>query len=115
MAKKIKKELTIKERKEKYLSELLDIFSTVDTNKRKVLFAHLDNLAYMKAKLEILQDMIDEDGLVEVYQNGENQYGTKPSTALKAYNDTIKSYNTLYKEVAPYIPLEQRESKFSKL
>lgn len=115
MAKKIVKELTEKERKEKYLKELQDIFSGVDGNKKKVLFAHLDNLAYMKVKLERLQDMIDEDGLVEVYQNGENQYGTKPSTALKAYNDTIKSYNTLYKEIAPYIPLEQRESKLARL
>lgn len=115
MVKKIKKELTEKERKEVYLKELIDIFKSVDSNKKKVLYAHLDNLAYMKVKLEILQDKIDEDGLVEVYQNGENQYGTKPSTALKAYNDTIKSYNTLYKEIAPYIPLEQRESKLSML
>lgn len=115
MAKKILKDLTENEKKAKYLKELQDIFSGVDGNKKKVLFAHLDNLSYMKVKLEALQKLIDRDGLIETYQNGENQYGTKPSTALKAYNDTIKSYNTLYKEIAPFIPLEQRESKLSML
>lgn len=115
MAKKITEEMTQKEKKEKYLKELQEIFKGIDGNKKKVLFGHLDNLAYMKVKLELLQEMIDEDGLVEVYQNGENQYGYKPSTALRAYNDTIKSYNALYKEISPYIPQEQRESKLSKL
>ncbi len=109
------KVLTEKEKKAKYLRELQKIFKGVDANKKRVLQAHLDNIAYMKAKLETLQEMIDAEGLVEVYQNGENQYGTKPSTAVKAYNDIVRSYNTLYKEIAPFIPLAQRESKLSML
>ena len=46
------KVLTEKEKKAKYLRELQKIFKGVDANKKKVLYAHLDNIAYMKAKLE---------------------------------------------------------------
>ena len=60
MAKKITKEMTQKEKKEKYLKELQEIFKGIDGNKKKVLFGHLDNLAYMKVKLELLQEMIDD-------------------------------------------------------
>lgn len=100
---------------DKYLNELKKMFQIVGVNKFKMLEPHLRNIAFMKAKLEELEVMIEEDGLVETYQNGENQFGKKPSTAVKTYNDIIKSFVNETKFVESYLPADSKESKLSML
>ena len=115
MAKKLSKEITPLERKELYLKELIEIYSVLDKNKQTLLYPHLENIAYMKVKLEELQKMIDETGLVETYMNGANQYGMKPSAAVKAYNDLNRSFIAETKFVESYLPVEKKESKLASL
>ena len=92
MAKKLKVK-TKEERIQEYLTELLDIFSVLDENKFTLVKPHIEQIAYMMVQLEELQGMIDETGLVERYQNGENQFGrvgkswTPLSTAQHRYDN----------------------------
>lgn len=103
------------DRKAIYLKELTDTYSALDENKRILLKPHLEQMAFMRVKLELLQEKINETGVIEEYQNGENQYGMKISAALKSYNDTIKSYIAETKFVESYLPAEKRVSKLSAL
>lgn len=115
MAKKLTKVKSKEERIADYLSELLEIYSVLDENKFTLIKPHLEQIAYMKVQLEELQKMIDETGLVERYQNGENQFGMKPSAAVKAYNDIIRSFSGETKFVETYLPAEKKVSKLSAL
>lgn len=115
MAKKLEKVKTKEERIQDYLTELLEIYSLLDENKFTLVKPHLEQIAYMKVQLEELQIMIDETGLVERYQNGENQFGMKPSAAVKAYNDIIRSFSAETKFVESYLPAVKKVSKLSML
>lgn len=115
MGRKKLEDLTEKERKEKYLKELKEMFSVLDENKRRIIYPHLDRIAYLKVKLESLEDIIDEQGLIDKYQNGENQWGYKPSAAVKTYNDLNKSFISETKFVEPYLPASTKVSKLSML
>ena len=58
----------------------------------------------MGVTLEDLQEIIAEQGPVEAYQNGANQYGMKQSAALQSYNTLIKNYATVLKNLATWLP-----------
>lgn len=68
----------------------------------------IDNLAFMRASLMELRDDIREHGMVEEYQNGENQHGLKDSSYLKAYNNVLKSYNSTWRQLLALIPKKDR-------
>lgn len=73
-------------------------FSDLDNEKKKDIVNNLiDNIAFMTVTLQDLQQIINEVGCVEEYQNGENQRGFKESTAVRVYNSLIKNYNTVVK------------------
>lgn len=115
MPKKNVIELTEKERVNHYLTELLTIYSVLDSNKQTLLKPHLESIAWIKVQLEELKVTIDETGLVERYQNGENQYGLKPSAAVRTYNDLSKTFIAETKFVESYLPAQQKQSKLSML
>lgn len=102
-------------KKDTYLNKLKKMFQGIGDNKYDILLPHLRNIAFMKAKLEELEEIIEQDGLVETYQNGNNQFGKKPSTAVKTYNDMIKSFVTETKFVEAYLPADAKVSKLSML
>lgn len=103
------------DRKEMYLKELVEMYSVLDENKMILLRPHLQQIAFLRVKLELLQDKINETGVIEEYQNGENQHGMKISAALKSYNDTVKSFIQETKFVEAYLPAEKKVSKLSAL
>ena len=90
----------------KEMNKLTKIFkdTEVDEDKRRYLSAAISNLAFMSVLLEDLQKDILEKGYIEHYKNGENQYGTKDSTAVKIYNVTLRNFNALIKTLAAFLP-----------
>ena len=60
---------------------------------------HLDDLA----------QEIKENGFIETYQNGNNQFGTKESTASKSYNSLLKNYNAIIRTLLSILPETQRK------
>ena len=75
-------------------SKLKKIFAEIPSDRKTICESLIQNVAFMIVELNDLQDQIHEHGMVEEYQNGENQCGTKPSSAAQIYNATLKSYNT---------------------
>ena len=53
-----------------------------------------------------MQELINAEGVTEEYRNGQTQYGEKPSSALQAYNATVKNYAAVIKTLAQLLPKE---------
>ena len=66
------------------------------------------NAAFMRITLEDLQKLISSTGVIEEYQNGQNQRGMKQSAALQSYNSTIKNYAAVIKRLTDMLPPEKR-------
>lgn len=88
----------------KRIKELKDAFQTVDADRMRVINNAIEEVAYMEEKLAQIKVEIDRVGFVEEYQNGENQYGTKESTASKAYNTLLKNYNSYIRTLIQALP-----------
>ena len=97
--KQLKKEIT---RMKKIFKPLLD-----DTG-YAVAQGLIDNAAFMYVTLLSLQQEILLNGCTEEYQNGANQSGIKESSAVKVYNNMIRSYNTVIKNLIGLLPSERQ-------
>lgn len=86
------------------LARISELFLDVDANKVAILQPLIQNAAFMRITLEDLQEHIVEEGPVERYQNGNNQFGMKQSAAVQTYNSLIKNYNQVIKALAEYVP-----------
>ena len=93
--KQLKKEIT---RMKKIFKPLLD-----DTG-YAVAQGLIDNAAFMYVTLLSLQQDILLNGCTEEYQNGANQSGIKESSSIKVYNNMIRSYNTVIKNLMSLLP-----------
>ena len=78
-----KKELTKEQKIKKEIARLKRVFKDLDKNKLQTVESLIKNAAFMAVSLEELQEIINAEGYVVEYQNGENQKGTKQSDAVK--------------------------------
>lgn len=99
-----------KTKKKKIEAEFLRIsryFENVPENKKEVVRPLLQNASFMKVTLEELQVLINRDGVVDEYQNGANQHGTKQSATLQSYNALVKNYASVIKSLWSLLPKEE--------
>ena len=75
----------------------------------------IDNIAFLAFALSELRQEILAPGYIEHYDNGGGQTGTKDSAAVRTYNNTVKSYNTLVKTALSMIPTQERKDTKDKL
>ena len=68
----------------------------------------IQNAAFMRVALDDLQEIIADQGPVEQYKNGPNQYGMKQSAALQSYNSLIKNYAAVIKTLFGLLPPAER-------
>lgn len=85
-------------------TKLKKIFNEISADRKAVCENLIQNVAFMSVELNDLQEQIHARGMVEEYQNGENQSGVKPSAAAQIYNATLKSYNTSIKLLLAELP-----------
>lgn len=72
---------------------------------RKELLTNLIRKAeFINNELHKLQEIIKEKGWVEEYQNGENQRGQKKSSEGDTYNQLIKNYAMLMRQITDSLP-----------
>ena len=95
-------------RTETELARLAEIFQDLPEEKLAVALPLIENAAFMKITLEDLQERIQKEGPVDLYQNGENQHGVKQSAALQGYNSTMKVYASVIKTLSAMIPTKKR-------
>lgn len=79
-------------------------FKDVPEDKAEIVEHLIQNSAFMMETLQELQEKINEKGVVSVYKNGANQYGTKASAELQSYNQLIKNYTTVQEKLLRLLP-----------
>lgn len=74
-------------------------YEILNPNKSPSVKVIIDRMAFLSVHLEEQEKIINRDGTVEEYQNGENQRGFKDSVATKVHdrmiNDLLKSKKQL--------------------
>lgn len=84
-------------------------FEDLKENQKSIIMPLIQNAAFMRVTLDDLQEIIAEQGPVEQYMNGANQYGMKQSAALQSYNIVVKNYAAVIKNLFGLLPPEKRE------
>ena len=103
--------MTDLERNERISEELNRIsiyFENLPENKKSMVTPLLQNASFMRVALDDLQQIIAEQGPVEAYKNGENQFGMKQSAALQSYNSLVKNYASVIKSLFNLLPPMER-------
>lgn len=108
-------ELTKIERIQQELTKMRRLYQNLPENKLKLLEPLIQNAAFMKATLEDLQDIINEEGMTDEYKNGANQFGKKISANIQAYNSLAKNYTNVIDKLEKNLPAETKGSKLSEL
>ena len=90
-------------------ARITERFSRADGNQLAIVTPLIQNAAFMKVTLEDLQEAINDEGVVDEYKNGANQYGQKQSATLQSYNALIKNYASVIKTLAQILPPEERQ------
>lgn len=92
---------------------LLEIFHDLEPNKLKTCQALIDRAAFITISLEDLEEELNETGWVEVYQNGENQFGMKKAAAADVHISLTKNLNAIVKQLLDLVPPAQKESRLA--
>lgn len=93
------------------VKQLNEIFRGVAADKMEIVAPTIRRIAKMELYLVTLEEEIDRIGFIETYQNGENQKGTKESTASRSYSTVVKNYNALVRTLLALLPeSEQQEA-----
>ena len=98
-----KKDLTKEEKIKREFSRLKRIFKDLDKNKLQTVESLIKNAAFMAVSLEELQEIINE------YQNGANQSGTKQSDAVKTHIAMTKNHAAIIKQLCDLVPPEKKK------
>lgn len=98
---------TDKQRKSKIKKEhkrLEELLKNIDTSKKKIVEKLIEDAAFMTVTLEETRQIIARDGVIETYQNGENQKGVKKSSAVEVYDKMLNTYSRVIKQLCDLIP-----------
>ena len=87
----------------------------LDSNTYTIAEGLISNAAFMSVTLNKLQQDIAINGVSEVYQNGSNQSGIKESTSIKVYNNMIRSYTSVVKNLIGLVPEDKQVEVGSQL
>ena len=90
-------------------------FSDLDENQLAIVEPLIQNAAFMKVTLDSLQGIINQEGVIDKYMNGLNQFGLKASASLQSYNSLVKNYAAVVKVLLSYLPKMKREQAGSEL
>lgn len=90
-------------------NRLRTVFRDLDGNVRKTVEKLMETAAFMAVSLEDLQDIVNAEGYTEEYKNGQNQFGTKETTAVKIHLAMTKNYSTVIKQLAELAPPERKK------
>ena len=101
------KEKTEKTREEKIVSEYRRIskaLKSIPVEKQNVAKKLMEEAAYLTQIIADARAEIDENGIIELYQNGENQSGRKKNPAVEIYDRAVNSYSKIIKQLTDLMP-----------
>ena len=101
----------------KEITRLNKLFKELDDNKKKSAEKLIKNTAFMSVTLDELMEDIKKYGVKETYVNGKDQFGFKESIESKTYNNMIKNYMNIIKQINDMLPEKKKineEDEFDK-
>jgi len=108
---KLSKETRIK----REITRLNKVFANLPKEKLNTAASLIRNAAFMTITLDDLQATMNEQGVVDKYQNGENQWGYKKSPQVEIYNTMIKNHLAIIKQLCDLLPDSQDKSAADEL
>ena len=97
-----------KKRIDKEVRRLKRLFSKIDENKKKLVFATLEDVAFLTITMQDLRESIIRDGTTVEYKNGENQYGTKQSPDAQLYLQMSQKQTQAMKILVECLPKTEK-------
>lgn len=94
---------------------LLKIFRDLDDNKLKACQSLIDRAAFITVNLQDLEEVLNEKGWTEEYQNGHDQRGIKRSSEADVHSVLTKNLTAIMKSLLEMVPPTQRKSKLAEL
>ena len=88
----------------KELKKLNEIFDNLDETTKNTIENLIQEAAFMAVTLEETRMIIARDGVIENYQNGENQKGVKKSSAVEVYDKMVNTYARVIKQLTELLP-----------
>lgn len=94
----------------KLTTELKEVLQKIPEDKKAIGGRLADELIFMQATLTDLKEQIKENGTVELFKQGKQEF-MRESPALRSYNTTLKQYSALYKQLCDLLPKEESATK----
>lgn len=92
----------------KEISRLKRLFRKIDENKKKLVFATIEDVAFMTVTMQDLRENIIRAGTTVRYKNGENQYGTKQSPDAQLYLQMSQKQTQAMKILVDCLPKTEK-------
>lgn len=87
-------------------TELKELLEKIPEDRKAIAARLVDELVFMQKTLADLKRQIDDNGTVELFEQGKQSF-MRESPALKSYNNTISRYGALYKQLCDMLPKEE--------
>lgn len=100
--KKVSKETLVN----REISRLTNLFKDIDANKRLTAKGLIEEASFMKATLQELKEMIDEQGPIDDMPQGEYSI-LREHPALKSYNTMVQRYTNIINQLTSLHPKEE--------
>lgn len=91
--------------RKKINTEIKQILEKIPEDKKAIAGRLADELIFIQETLTDLKSQIKEHGTVEHFEQGKQNF-LRESPALKSYNNTVKQYSNLYKQLTDLLPKE---------
>jgi len=100
--------------RKKELSKLNRIFKNLPDEKKKLAEGLKEQAAFMVATLAELQEIMNRDGPVELFEQG-SQRLLREHPAAKTYNTMVRNYTAVCKALFDLLPDEERKDAADEL
>lgn len=102
-------EMSIDEKINNEIDRLNKIYTNIQSDKKEVCKELIRNAAFLSVTLRTLQQTINEGGVVEEYNNGGGQSGTRIAPSAQIYSKLIANYNAIIKQLVALLPASDKE------
>ena len=89
--------------RKKELNKLKKIFKELPEDKKRLAESLIQQAAFMVSTLAELQEILNSDGAVELFEQGAQKM-LREHPAAKTYNSMIKNYSTVCKQLMDLLP-----------
>jgi geranylgeranyl pyrophosphate synthase len=96
--------------RKKELTKLNRIFKVLPKDKQKLAEGLKQQAAFMVSTLAELQEILDNDGAIDLFEQGEQRM-LREHPAAKTYNAMIRNYVTVCKQLLDLLPEEDKSKE----